>query len=281
MKNPYKPLLAEIAKITVENEAKDLKTFDLVLRNGSERDGFSYSCGQFAEVSVPGIGECPFGIASSPMDEGVLQFTVKRYPDGLVTNALHNLGVGGIVGVRGPLGNSYPMERLEGANVLVVSGGFAFTTLRSTVRYMLHEKNRGRFGKIAVIYGAREPGELLYKSELEEWKAREDVETHITIDRDALGWKGLVGFVPNVVAEVAPKSENTIAIVCGPPIMLHFTFPRLLELGFPPDRIITSLENKMKCGVGLCGRCNVGPKYVCCDGPVFTYEEIKALPQEL
>ncbi len=230
---------------------------------------------------MPGIGECPFGIASSPMDEGVLQFTVKRYPDGLVTNALHSLGVGGIVGVRGPLGNSYPMERLEGADVVIVSGGFAFTTLRSTVRYMLHEKNRGRYGKITVIYGARVPGELLYKSELEEWKARDDIETHVTVDREAPGWSGLVGFVPNVVAEVAPKSENAIALVCGPPIMLHFTFPRLLELGFPPDRIITSLENKMKCGVGLCGRCNVGPKYVCCDGPVFTYEEIKALPQEL
>ncbi len=281
MKNPYKPLLAEIAKVTVENEAKDLKTFDLVLRNGSERDGFSYSCGQFAEVSVPGIGECPFGIASSPMDEGVLQFTIKRYPDGLVTNALHSLDIGGIVGVRGPLGNSYPMERLEGANVLIVSGGFAFTTLRSTIRYMLHEVNRGKYGKITVIYGARDPGELLYKSELEEWKARDDMDTHITIDREAPGWKELVGFVPNVVGEVAPSSENTIALVCGPPIMLHFTFPRLLELGFPPDRIITSLENKMKCGVGLCGRCNVGPKYVCCDGPVFTYEEIKALPQEL
>jgi NAD(P)H-flavin reductase len=172
------------------------------------------------------------------------------------------------------------MERLEGANVLIVSGGFAFTTLRSTIRYMLHEENRGKYGKITVIYGARDPGELLYKSELEEWKARDDMETHITIDREAPGWKGLVGFVPNVVAEVAPSSENTIALVCGPPIMLHFTFPRLLELGFPPDRIVTSLENKMKCGVGLCGRCNVGPKYVCCDGPVFTYEEIKALPQE-
>ncbi len=281
MKNPYRPLLTEITKITVENEAKDLKTFDLVLRNGAERDGFSYRCGQFAEVSVPGVGESPFGIASSPTDEGLLQFTVKRYCDGLVTNALHNLGVGDTVGVRGPLGNSYPMERLEGANVLIVGGGFAFTTLRSTIRYMLHEGNRASYRNITVIYGARSSGELLYKKELEEWQARGDMETHVTIDREEPGWTGRVGFVPNVVAEVAPGPENAIALVCGPPIMLHFTFPRLLELGFPPDRIVTSLENKMKCGIGLCGRCNIGPKYVCRDGPVFTYEQIKALPQEL
>ncbi len=279
MNNPLKPLLAEIRKITVENEAKDLKTFDLVLRE-SEGDGFSYQCGQFAEVSVPGVGEAPFGIASSPTDEGIVQFTIKRYPDGLLTSALHNRRVGDVVGVRGPLGNSYPMKRLEGANVLIVGGGFAFTTLRATIRYMLHEANRGRYGEITVIYGARSPGELLYKSELEEWEARDDITTHITVDKGDEAWKGLVDYVPTVVSKVAPSPDNTTAIVCGPPIMLHFTFPNLLKLGFPPDRIVTSLEMKMKCGVGLCGRCNIGSKYVCRDGPVFTYEEINALPQE-
>ncbi len=280
MKNPYKPIMTEIRKVTVENDAKDLKTFELVFQNGAEPDGFAYSCGQFAEVSVPGVGESPFGIASSPMDEGLLQFTVKRYCDGLLTDALHNLGVGDTVGVRGPLGNSYPMDRLEGANVLIVSGGFAFTTLRSTIRYMLHEKNRSKYGDMTVIYGARSPGELLYKSELKEWEGRDDIATHITVDKGDDTWQGHEGFVPNMVAEVKPSPENAIALVCGPPIMLHYTFPRLLELGFPPDRIVTSLENKMKCGFGLCGRCNVGPKYVCRDGPVFTYEELKALPQE-
>ena len=281
-KNPYRPILTTIGKITVENEAKDLKTFQLEFCNDEEANDFKFRCGQFAELTVFGVGECPIGIASSPMDAGILEFTVKRYPDGLVTNALHNCRVGDNIGVRGPLGNSFPLERAEGKNIVIIGGGFAFTTLRSTIRYVLHDDNRKKFGNLTLVYGARSPGELLYKSELKDWEARQDIETHITVDKAGEeDWNGREGFVPTVVEQVAPNPKNAIALVCGPPIMLKYTLPVLDKLGFGPGEIITSLEMRMKCGIGLCGRCNIGSKYVCVDGPVFTYEELQALPDEL
>ena len=280
MKNPYRPILTTIQKITIENEAKDLKTFRLAFCSDNEANDFHFRCGQFAELTVFGVGECPIGIASSPMDKEFLEFTVKRYPDGLVTNALHNCSVGTRIGMRGPLGNSFPMERMEGKNVLIVGGGFAFTTLRSTIQYILHETNRGKFANLMLIYGARSPGELLYKEELEQWQGREDIKTNITVDKGDKSWKGQEGFVPAVLEQVAPSSKDTIALVCGPPIMLKYTLPVLTKLGFEPGEIITSLEMRMKCGIGLCGRCNIGSKYVCRDGPVFTYEQIQMLPAE-
>ena len=281
MRNPYRPILTKIEKITIENEAKDLKTFRLAFLDEEGLNGFQYECGQFGELTVFGIGECPIGIASSPMDKGYLEFTVKRYPDGLVTNALHNCSVGITIGVRGPLGNCFPIDRMESRNLVIVGGGFAFTTLRSTIRYILHKRNRAKFEKVTLVYGARSPGELLYKEELEQWQGRDDIETHITVDKGDETWTGKEGFVPAVLKEVAPNPDNAIALVCGPPIMLKFTLPVLTELGFVPGEIITSLENRMKCGIGLCGRCNIGSKYICKDGPVFTYEQIEALPAEM
>jgi NAD(P)H-flavin reductase len=280
VKNPYRPILTTLQKVTIENEAKDLKTFRLEFYNHEDADDFHFQCGQFAELTVFGVGECPIGIASSPMDESILEFTVKRYPDGLVTNALHNCEVGTRIGVRGPLGNCFPMERMEGSNVVVIGGGFAFTTLRSTIRYILHDANRARFGDVVLVYGARTPGELLYKDELKEWETREDIKTCITVDKGDEYWKGHVGFVPTILEQAAPSPKDAIALVCGPPIMLKFTLPVLTKLGFGPGEIVTSLEMRMKCGIGLCGRCNIGSKYVCRDGPVFTYEQIQALPAE-
>ncbi len=280
VKNPYRPILTTIDKVTVENEARDLKTFRLIFCSDEEANDFRFQCGQFAELTVFGVGECPIGVASSPMDGKFLEFTVKRYPDGLVTNALHDCRVGDHVGVRGPLGNSFPMEQMKGRNVVVVGGGFAFTTLRSTIQYILHEANRAEFGNLILIYGARSPGELLYKDELKEWETREDIETHITVDKGDENWKGQEGFVPTILEQVAPSPNNAIVLVCGPPIMLKFTLPVLTKLGFGNSEIVTSLEMRMKCGIGLCGRCNIGSKYVCRDGPVFTYEQIQALPAE-
>lgn len=277
--NPYLSSPVTVSRITVENEAKDLKTFALTFCDEQDRKAFKHECGQFAMLSVAGAGESPIGIASSPLDDGYVEFTVKRYPTGVVTTALHNLEEGDRIGVRGPYGNSYPLAEMEGGNVLVVSGGFAFTTLRATIRYMLHKQNRSRYGNITVIYGARSPGELLYKSELNEWSDTDGIEMFVTVDGADETWTGRKGFVPAVLAEVAPSAEGTVALVCGPPIMLKFTIPPLLQLGFSPDRIITSLERRMTCGIGKCGRCNVGGKYVCKDGPVFSLEQLTALPE--
>jgi NAD(P)H-flavin reductase len=276
--NPYLPYPVVIRKITVENEARDIKTFELVFRDKADREAFAFRCGQFAELSLLGAGECPIGIASSPMDEDFVQFTVKR--TGVVTGVLHSSEEGAAMGVRGPYGNGFPMELLEGSNVVIVAGGFAFTTLRSLINYILHPENRARFGELTVIYGARSPGELIYKYDLDTWGKRDDVKLHVTVDAGDEGWTGLVGYVPTILKDAAPSSENAVAVVCGPPIMIKFSLPVLEELGFPPDRVLNSLEMRMKCGIGKCGRCNIGEKYVCKDGPVFTLEQLQKLPSE-
>lgn len=279
--SPYTPSPVSIRKIFIENEAKDIKTFELVFCNEDDRQNFEFMCGQFAMLSVLGAGESPIGIASSPLDDDYLQFTVKQYPTGVVSSTLHSMEEGERIGVRGPYGNSFPIDQMEGKNVVITAGGFAFTTLRSTIRYMLNEKNRSRFENITVIYGARSPGELIYKSELKEWEESSDIDMHVTVDKGDESWKGREGFVPTVLKEVAPSSENAVILVCGPPIMLKFTMMPIIELGFTPERIFTSLERRMTCGLGKCGRCNVGSKYVCKDGAVFAYEEIQQLPEPI
>jgi len=280
MNNPYLPVPVTIKKIVIENEARDIKTFDLVFNDKKDSGKFEFNCGQFAEISMPGIGESPIGIASSPMDEGLVQFTVKKYKTGEVTNALHNLCPGDTIGIRGPYGNGFPMKDFEGSNLVIIGGGFAFTTLRSLTKYVLHEKNRDRFKDITILYGARSPGELIYKSELKQWEERDDINVHLTVDGGDGNWKGRVGLVPNVLKEVAPSSKNSVALICGPLIMVKFTMLPIMDLGFEPDKIFFSLEMRMKCGIGKCGRCNIGPKYVCKDGPVFTYKELQGLPNE-
>jgi sulfhydrogenase subunit gamma (sulfur reductase) len=279
VQNPYLPYPVRIDSVVTETEDGALKTFKLVFLNSEDESRFNYTPGQFAELSVAGQGEVPIGIASSPTEPGHLMFTVNKV--GRVTTHLHNIKPGSVMGVRGPLGNWYPWEQLEGKNVVIIGGGFAFTTLRSSIVYMIHPENRKRFGDITVVYGARSPGLLLYRDELAAWEQRDDIKMHITVDgtKDP-DWKYNIGFVPAITKEKAPSSENAYAIVCGPPIMIKFTLPVLTELGFPPERIITSLEMRMKCGVGMCGRCNIGTEYVCKDGPVFSLTQLAALPNE-
>lgn len=271
--NPYLPIPARIVDIITETEDKAIKTFKLEPAGGA----FSFICGQFAEILVSGRGEAPFGMASSPL-EPLLAFSVSRI--GAVTSALHDLEPGGQVGLRGPLGNGFPLDLLRGRNLVLIGGGFGFTTLRALAAYVLHPEQRSGFGALSIFYGARSPGLLLYRRELDSWKDRSDLVLHLAIDRPAPGWEGHVGFVPAVTAQVAPSSENAVAIVCGPPIMIKKTLPVLRALGFPPDRVLLSLERKMKCGIGLCGRCNIGSRYVCRDGPVFSLAELSELPQE-
>ena len=277
MSNPYLPHLVVIKDIVSENNINDIKTFKLVFKDPEKIKDFKYKPGQFAELSIFGVGECPIGIASSPLDD-FLEFTVKKV--GMVTTALHNCEDGTVMGVRGPYGNGWPIEKLEGHDIFILGGGFAFTTLRSLIKYILATDNRGKFGKLTAIYGARDPGELLYKKDLKEWAERSDVEVIPAIDRPYPGWTQRVGFPNQIITEVAEDTQNSFAIICGPPIMIKFTIPVLVKLGFPPENILTSLEMRMKCGIGKCGRCNVGSKFVCQDGPVFTYQELESLPKE-
>ena len=274
MKNPYIPIPVKVEKIIVESDDKALRTFNVVFCN--EKDTFDFLPGQFCELSLLGKGEAPFGIASSPTEKGFLKFTVNRV--GVVTTTLHYLQEGDKIGLRGPLGNNYPVEKFKGDSVVVIGGGFAFTTLRALTVYLL--AHRSDYKNITVIYGARTPDLLLYKDELSAWEKREDIQLWLTIDKAVDGWEKRVGFVPTVTKEIAPSSKNTWAVVCGPPIMIKFTLPVLSELGFPPERIYTSLERRMKCGIGKCGRCNIGLKYVCLDGPVFSFEQLQKLPKE-
>ena len=269
-----------IKKITIENEAKDLKTFDLVFDNKEDSEKFNYICGQFGILSLNGKGESPLGIASSPMDKEFIQFTVKRYPIGVVTSMLHDLSEGDKIGIRGPFGNGFPMKDFEGSNLVIIGGGFALTTLRSLAKYILHEKNRSRFKEITFMAAARDPGELLFKYDLQEWAKRDDIKLIQSIDKEGNGWTGKVGLASPVLKEIGTSPENAYTIVCGPPIMIITCMAVLVELGFKPDQIINSLEMRMKCGIGKCGRCNIGSKYVCKDGPVFTNTQLEKLPLE-
>jgi len=276
--NPYLPVPMRIERTHVETDDNMLKTFELAFVRQEDASRFGFVPGQFCEISVFGKGEAPFGIASSPTEPGPLKFTVNKA--GVLTGALHAMGEGELLGLRGPLGNGYPLQTFEGHNVVVIGGGFAFTTLRSLTEYVLDKRNRARFGEVSVIYGARTPGLLLYKEQLAAWEQRADARVHLTIDVAVPGWDKLVGFVPDVVAKVAPSAKNTYAVICGPPVMIKFTLPKLTALGFQPEQIYTSLERRMKCGIGKCGRCNIGPYFVCKDGPVFSYAQLAGLPQE-
>ena len=268
--NVYVPHVAVIEKIIEETPM--VRTFHFNFKDEKLRQEFTFESGQFGEYTVFGVGEAPFCVSSSPTRKDHLEFAVNRV--GKVTNALHRLGVGAKIGFRGPYGNSFPLEFLRGKNLVFVGGGIGLAPLRSLIWNVID--NRSQYEKVDIIYGARTPADLCFKYDLEAWSKDSSVNMVTTIDRPAEGWTGRVGMVPNVAEQVAPSPQNAVAIVCGPPIMIRFTFPALAKLRFTPAQMITTLEKRMKCGIGKCGRCNIGPLFVCRDGPVFSYAEIKS-----
>lgn len=277
MNDPYQPNLAAIKDIKTEVKGeRAVKTFTVAFQDEEVQKNFSFRPGQCAMVSLFGEGECMFCISSSPLEKEYLEFSIMKV--GKVTNALHQLQVGDIIGVRGPYGNSFPVSEWKGKNLVFIGGGIGQAPLRPPIYCAL--ANRDEYGEVDIIYGARTSNDLVFKDELFELEKRDDVGVHLSIDVEEEGWTRFVGFVPTNVMEVRPSPENTIAITCGPPIMIRFVVQNLEELGFTPDQIYTTLEMRMKCGIGKCGRCNIGNLYVCRDGPVFTYDRIKELPQE-
>ena len=278
MTDPFNPYLPEVATIleTVQ-ETHNIMTFRVRFDDAAKMAAFTFGPGQVGQLSAPGIGESTFVINSPPTRMDYLQFSVMR--TGEVTGKLHNLVAGDKIGVRAPLGKPFPVEDMKGKDIVFVGGGIGMAPLRTLFLYMLD--NRADFGKIRLLYGARSPLDMAFSSELPEWTSRKDIETTLTIDRDAEGWEHKVGLIPNVLLEMAPSAENCVAITCGPPIMIKFTLEALKKLNFPDEQILTTLEKRMKCGIGICGRCNIGTSYVCVDGPVYTYAQLKALPNEL
>lgn len=269
---PYTPMLATVTKIITETW--DTKTFRAEFNDEALREGFTYEPGQFQEVSVFGVGECTFCLTSSPTRKGYIEFSVKKV--GSVTSALHDMSEGEVVGIRAPLGNWFPYNEWKGKNLIFAGGGIGMAPMRALLNFCLD--NREDYGDIITIYGARTPGDLCFSYEFEEWGSKGKL--FLTVDKADENWKDHEGHVPGYLKELAPSPENTIAITCGPPIMIKFILPEFANLGFTPEQIYTTLEMKMKCGIGKCGRCNIGHKFVCLDGPVFSLAEINELPPE-
>lgn len=273
MDNIYLPHLVTIEDIY--EEAPDVRSFRLVFKDPAVRDTFEFKAGQFGLYSAFGLGESTFCIASAPTRKGYIQCTFRK--SGRVTGGLADLSIGDTMGFRGPYGNSFPLDEWKGKDIVFIAGGIGLPPVRSVIWNVLDR--REEFGNITIVYGARTVADLVYKNELAHWAERTDVTLVQAVDPGGQtpDWKGQVGFVPTVLEQAAPKAENAVAVTCGPPIMIKFVLATLGKLGFSDDAVYTTLENKMKCGVGKCGRCNVGDVYVCKEGPVYTAAEIKKM----
>ncbi len=275
--NIYLPKLAVLDRVV--DEITEVKTFYWHFLDPAEQQKFKkFRPGQFAQVSLFGVGEFPASLPPSPTEEETF-FTIRQV--GSCTARLHQLQPGQQFGVRGPYGNGFPMDDYAGKNLVFVAGGIGLIPLRSCIIYAL--QNRKQYQQIQIFYGAKTPAELMYMPNLKNWEESAGVECHLTVDRATNGWKGNVGVVGSLFKKSGVKVpvDNTIAFVCGPPIMFRFVIQDLLAMGFQEQNIVSTLERYMKCGVGKCGHCCIGMAYVCVDGPVFTYEQIKKLGEDI
>ncbi len=270
--NVYLPKLARIASIKDEVVgARAIKTFQVEFPDG---DMFEHECGQCAMISVFGKGEMMISIASSPLVKDYKQFSIMRV--GKVTTAIHAMKVGDVIGVRGPYGNKFPVNDWKGKNLVFIGGGCGLAPIWPIIQTAVAQ--RSDFANITVFYGGRSSRDIMYRAELEKLRGVADV--HLSVDQAEEGWEGYCGFVPANVMSTGVAPDNAIAITCGPPIMIKYVIQNLKGLGFADEQIYTTIENKMKCGIGKCGRCNVGKDYVCVSGPVYSWAQLKDLPQE-
>ncbi len=278
MAGTHNPLLPEMATVieTVQ-ETHNIKTFRVRFDDEEKMKNFTFQPGQVGQLSVFGVGESTFVINSSPTRMDYLQFSVMKAGEN--TAALHKLNAGDKIGVRAPLGNWFPYEQWKGKNVFFIGGGIGMAPIRTIMLHLLERKVD--YGKISLLYGARTPRDMAFSYELEDWLRRPDLDCTLCIDAPFEGWEHKVGLIPNVLLELNPDPANCVAVLCGPPVMIKFTVQALQKLNFAPENIVTTLEKRMKCGIGICGRCNIGGRYVCVDGPVFTWKELQELPPEL
>jgi sulfhydrogenase subunit gamma (sulfur reductase) len=271
--DPYTPTLATIAGIKQLTALEKVFTIEL-----PEGMSLGHRPGQFVEVSAFGVGEAPISISSSPSrSNGSFELCVRMAGD--VTGALHRLNPSDHVGVRGPFGRGFPIEKFRGKDMLFAPGGLGLAPLRSLINQVLDE--RAHFGRVIILYGARNPSELLFKDELQLWAERSDVELHVTVDRGDENWTGNTGVITTLFPKISVYPRNTVAVTCGPPVMYRFVLMELLGKGISEGNIYLSLERRMKCGVGKCGHCQINNVYACQSGPVFAYKEIKGLEEAL
>jgi NAD(P)H-flavin reductase len=274
--NIYKPELMEVLDVT--QHTADVKSVKIRFKDESKRETFSFRVGQFGLYSVFGYGESTFNICSSSNWTDYIEFCFRK--TGRITEAMWQVVSGDTIGFRGAYGNYYPTDAWEGKDLVFVGGGIAMPPIRCAIWYVL--ENREHYGKITVVYGARTVGDLVFRNDLEKWQQYPNVDILQTVDPggETPDWNGKIGFVPTILKEAKFNAKNAAALVVGPPIMIKFSLPVLAEAGMPAENIYTSLEGKMKCGLGKCGRCNCGPVYVCKEGPVFSLDQMNALPDD-
>lgn len=273
--NPYLPWSARITSITELTEKEKLFEFRLI--DDEVRNAFDFDAGQFVELSIFGVGEAPISISSAPSKQGFIELCVRESGD--VTGALHKMRCGDIVGLRGPFGRGFPFAEMKGHDILLVAGGLGIAPLKSLINHIHDERHD--FGKVIILYGSRNPDEVLFRAQFDMWKHRNDFELIMTVDHPDETWDGEVGLVTRLFDQIEINPSRTYAAICGPPVMYKYVIEKMRQKAMDVDRIYVSFERRMKCGIGKCGHCGVGHQYACIDGPVFNYWEAMNLQEAI